>query len=145
MSFLVFLGFVGYPTSVLVRSKLSFDSPLTKKHSRTTNFDCPVIPDVEVTCQANSVPDPQETIDSPMVLRDLREDRIVDEFTGFVRSIEHPKLSEFCTELTSIRQEVVADAPISSEVFARHYTWLLGHDLVDGECPGVIVPAATGI
>ena len=105
----------------------------------TTTFDRLVILDFEATCQANSVPDPQEIIEFPSVLLDLREDRIVDEFTSFVRPIQHPKLSEFCTELTSIRQEHVADAPIFSEVFARHYTWLLGHDLVDGERPGVIV------
>lgn len=105
----------------------------------TTTFDRLVILDFEATCKPGSPPDPQEIIEFPSVLLDLRENRIVDEFTSFVRPVHHPKLSDFCTELTSITQEDLADAPTFTKVFDRHTTWLLKHGLIDGERPGVIV------
>ncbi len=105
----------------------------------TTAFDRLVILDFEATCRPGSPPSPQEIIEFPSVLLDLRRGEVVDEFESFVRPVHHPELSEFCTELTSIRQEDVADAPIFSEVFERHLAWLQGHKLLDGEDPGVIV------
>ncbi len=105
----------------------------------TTHFDRLVILDFEATCESDRLPDPQEIIEFPSVLLDLREGRIVDEFTSFVRPIHEPRLSEFCTELTSITQEDLAGAPTFTEVFAAHQAWLLGHDLMGGERAGVIV------
>ena len=108
----------------------------------TTPFQRLVILDFEATCRPGAPPTPQEIIEFPSVLIDLRResgDAVIDEFEAFVRPVHHPELSEFCTELTSIRQEDVADAPIFSEVFDRHLAWLRGHNLLGDEDPGVIV------
>jgi len=105
----------------------------------TTSFNRLVILDFEATCRPGAPPNPQEIIEFPSVLVDLREERVIDEFESFVRPVHHPQLSEFCTELTSIRQEDVADAPVFSDVFDRHIAWLKGHHLLDGDDPGVIV------
>lgn len=105
----------------------------------TTSFNRLVILDFEATCQPGTPPTPQEIIEFPSVLIDLREEGVIDEFESFVRPVHHPQLSEFCTELTSIRQEDVACAPVFAEVFDRHLAWLKGHQLLGGEDPGVIV------
>jgi len=106
----------------------------------TRSFNRLVILDFEATCRPGAPPTPQEIIELPSVLLDLRQGQVfLDEFESFVRPVHHPQLSEFCTELTSIRQEDVADAPVFSEVFDRHIEWLKGHDLLEGEDPGVIV------
>jgi len=105
----------------------------------TTCFDRLVILDFEATCKPGPPPDPQEIIEFPSVLLDLREGRIVDEFTSFVRPVHHPTLSDFCTELTSITEEELADAPTFVQVLDLHTKWLLGHNLLGPERPGIIV------
>lgn len=47
-----------------------------------------------------------------------------DEFSSFVRPVVEPRLSEFCTRLTSIRQEDVDAAGRFSEVFPRFVEWI---------------------
>ncbi|MEZ4382695.1 MAG: 3'-5' exonuclease [Nannocystaceae bacterium] len=98
-----------------------------------------VILDFEATCQQGKAPDPQEIIEFPSVLIDVPGGRVVDEFSTFVRPVHHPQLSEFCTELTSIRSEDVADAPTFTAALDAHLAWLEGHGLVGGDDPGVIV------
>lgn len=88
-----------------------------------------VVLDFEATCQQGGAPSPQEVIEFPSVLVSLRERAVVDEFSSFVRPTHHPRLSEFCTKLTSIRQEDVDGAPTFAEVLARHQAWLDGHGL----------------
>jgi ribA/ribD-fused uncharacterized protein len=53
----------------------------------------------------------------------------VDEFRSFVRPTEVPTLSAFCTDLTSIMQAQVDDAPTLDAVFPRFERWLEGHGL----------------
>jgi inhibitor of KinA sporulation pathway (predicted exonuclease) len=92
-------------------------------------FDTIVVLDFEATCQQGTPPDPQEVIEFPSVLVSLRERAVLDSFSSFVRPTHHPQLSEFCRQLTSIRQEDVDGAPTFVEVLARHQAWLAGHGL----------------
>lgn len=46
------------------------------------------------------------------------------EFSSFVRPIHEPRLSDFCRELTSIRQEDVDQAGDFREVFGRFLNWI---------------------
>jgi len=92
-----------------------------------------VVLDFEATCNLGDPPDPQEVIEFPSVLVDLESGAVVDAFESFVRPVHHPKLSDFCTELTSITQADVDGADPFEVVFARHQAWLRSHDLVDPE------------
>lgn len=94
------------------------------------DLDRVVVLDFEATCQPGAPPDPQEVIEFPSVLVSLRERAVLGEFSTFVRPVHHPRLSDFCTELTSIRQDDVDGAPTFPEVLARHREWLAGHDLL---------------
>lgn len=69
--------------------------------------------DLEATCDdKGSVPKHQmEIIEIGAVLVDARLFQIQAEFQTFVRPIWHPKLTPFCTELTSITQAQVDAAP----------------------------------
>ncbi|MCB9751463.1 MAG: exonuclease domain-containing protein [Myxococcales bacterium] len=89
-----------------------------------------VVLDFEATCRPGGAPQPQEIIEFPSVLVDLEAGRVIDEFSTFVRPVHHPRLGEFCTELTSIRQEDVERAATFPEVLRRHQRWLEGHGLL---------------
>ena len=98
-----------------------------------TPFEHVVVLDFEATCEPGGAPQPQEVIEFPSVLVSLTERRALDSFETFVRPVHHPKLSPFCTELTSIVQADVDGAPTFPEALARHQAWLAGHGLLPGE------------
>lgn len=54
-------------------------------------------------------------------LRPLRE------FQQFVRPVRHPRLSDFCTHLTSITQADVDGAGLFADVYAAFVSWMGGH------------------
>ncbi len=94
-------------------------------------FDHLVVLDFEATCDEDERPEPQEIIELPSVLVSLPERRIGSEHESFVRPVVHPRLSAFCTELTSIRQEDVDSAPVFADAFAAHQAWLASQGLLD--------------
>jgi len=94
-----------------------------------TSFTHLVVLDFEATCDGDTPPDPQEIIEFPSVLLRLEDLEVVGEFESFVRPLHHPEITPFCTELTSITTEQVADAPLFPEVFAAHRQWLTSHGL----------------
>ena len=49
---------------------------------------------------------------------------ITGEFCSFVRPVVHPRLSDFCTELTSIRYHEVDAADPFPQVFWRFLDWI---------------------
>ncbi|MED5530701.1 MAG: 3'-5' exonuclease [Pseudomonadota bacterium] len=84
-----------------------------------------VVLDLEATCWADgeNVPiDKMETIEIGCVLCDLRGN-IYDEFSTFVRPVQHPILSLFCTELTKIKQQDVDNAPRFLEAMTLLDRW----------------------
>ena len=80
-----------------------------------------LVVDLEATCDdRNSIPvDERETIEVGAVLVDGVSLRSVGEFQMFVRPVLHPKLTAFCTELTTITQEDVHTAPTFPAVATR--------------------------
>jgi ERI1 exoribonuclease 3 len=93
-------------------------------------FEHVVVLDFEATCQPGAPPDPQEIIEFPSVLVSLVDDAVIDEFSSFVRPVHHPRLSQFCSELTSIQQPDVDAAEPFLAVLAAHRAWLTNHDLL---------------
>lgn len=96
-------------------------------------FDYLVILDFEATCDARKRPNPQEIIEFPSVLFSTVTMSVVDEFCSFVRPHHFPMLTDFCVDLTSIRQSDVDSAPSFGDVFNDHYQWLSSHGLAIGE------------
>ncbi|MBX3161139.1 MAG: exonuclease domain-containing protein [Deltaproteobacteria bacterium] len=80
-----------------------------------------LVVDLEATCDdLGAVPrDEREIIEIGAVLVDGRSLRTVAELQMFVRPVLHPRLTPFCTELTTIAQADVDAAPHFPEAAAR--------------------------
>ena len=89
-----------------------------------TSFRALVVLDFEAPCDDRAPPVPQEVIEMPSVLLEGTTLAQVAEFESFVRPVHHPRLTEFCTQLTGITQAEVDGAPPFPEVFAAHQRWL---------------------
>ena len=85
-----------------------------------------VIVDLEATCwEGGEQPrDDMETIELGAVLLAGPAGPVAAEFGAFVRPVVHPVLSEFCRQLTSIRQEEVDAAEGFADVARRWRTWI---------------------
>lgn len=59
--------------------------------------------------------DEMETIEIGAVLVRASTLEVEAEFQSFVRPLRHPTLTAFCTELTGITQDMLADAPVFPE------------------------------
>lgn len=72
-----------------------------------------LVVDFEATCcDQGSVPREQmEIIEFGAVMVDSSNLQIVSEFQSFIRPRRHPRLTPFCTQLTSITQDMVDGAP----------------------------------
>jgi 3'-5' exoribonuclease 1 len=103
-----------------------FKSPLIGPSTPTQlcPFDYILVIDFEATCEE---PNPanylHEIIEFPVVVVDVLMRRVSWEFHSFVRPVQKPKLSSFCTHLTGIRQEDVDAAPTLPEVIKRFENW----------------------
>jgi inhibitor of KinA sporulation pathway (predicted exonuclease) len=83
-----------------------------------------VVVDVEATCWATARPRNRMEIIEIGAVRLTEHLEVVDEFSCFVRPVVEPTLSEFCTELTSITQHDVDQAPIFSAAFPELMIWI---------------------
>lgn len=81
-----------------------------------------VIFDLEATCWEEKKGRKNETIEIGAVLVNDKKE-IVSEFVQFIKPVIHPKLSPFCTELTSIQQADVDSAPGFLEASTRFKEW----------------------
>nr|AGH30335.1 Eri-1-2 [Nilaparvata lugens] len=70
-----------------------------------------------------------EIIEFPAILVDSEKQAVIDEFHSYVKPVKHPKLSDFCIELTGIAQETVDKSEEFSGVFTKFNKWLKKHGL----------------
>ncbi|VDP76375.1 unnamed protein product [Schistosoma curassoni] len=63
-------------------------------------------------------------IEFPVVVLDSVTGTLVDSFQSFVKPTENPELSVFCSDLTSIQQCDIEDAPTLAVVLKRFEHWL---------------------
>jgi len=101
--------------------------PRTRQTQQPFRYLC--VLDVEATCERGRRPYEHEIIEFPVVLVDLHNLTVVDEFHTYVRPTVNVTLTEFCTKLTGITQDRVYDAPTLDVVLARFDEWLQGHEL----------------
>lgn len=85
-----------------------------------------LIIDFEATCcDHGTVPrEHMEIIEIDTVMVQAADFQVVDEFQSFIRPVRHPRLTGFCTKLTSIQQAHVDDAPEFKEAIAGFKAWL---------------------
>lgn len=84
-----------------------------------------VIVDLEATCWEGARGSPKmEIIEIGAVLLEGSGGPPIDTFASFVRPVVEPVLSDFCTQLTSIRQQDVDAAEPFWEVFPRFVEWI---------------------
>jgi inhibitor of KinA sporulation pathway (predicted exonuclease) len=85
--------------------------------------------DLEATCcDDDSIPREQmETIEIGAVMVESKTLGAISEFQTFIRPVTHPKLTEFCTQLTSITQSDVENAPKFGEAMATFEQWLTNY------------------
>ncbi|MGH8083529.1 MAG: exonuclease domain-containing protein, partial [Lysobacter sp.] len=82
--------------------------------------------DFEATCadDGSIARTHMEIIEIGAVMVETQSLSVVDEFQSFVRPVRHPRLTAFCTRLTSIRQADVDAAPGFGEMLAAFKPWL---------------------
>ena len=87
-----------------------------------------IVLDLEATCwQGNDMNRRQEIIElAAYSVNGYREWN--DSFQRFIKPKEHPRLSAYCTELTSITQDQINKAKRFDAVFIDFQEWLESHD-----------------
>lgn len=85
-----------------------------------------LIVDVEATCSSDKAIPPyeMEIIEIGAVMVEVQRLAVVSEFQTFIQPVRHPKLTAFCTELTTITQKDVEAAPRFPEAIKNFKTWL---------------------
>ncbi|CAD2213381.1 hypothetical protein AGDE_12884 [Angomonas deanei] len=106
----------------------SHSLPVSPMQLSATPFLCPydyiLVLDFEATCEErHTLTYLHEIIEFPVVVVDVRLQRVVSEFHRFVRPRYKPQLSDFCKSLTGIRQEDVDSATSLEEVIRQFERW----------------------
>uniref|UniRef100_A0ACD5TN94 Uncharacterized protein n=1 Tax=Avena sativa TaxID=4498 RepID=A0ACD5TN94_AVESA len=87
-------------------------------------FDFFLVVDFEATCEKDMRIYPQEIIEFPSILVDGATGRIESEFRRYVRPKHNPVLTQFCRDLTGIRQEDVDGGVDLGAALRLHDAWL---------------------
>lgn len=101
-----------------------------QKQDESHKVDYLCVLDFEATCTAKGVPRPQEIIEFPTLLLNVKTNQVESVFHYYIKPDVHPTLSEFCTELTGIQQETVDKGISLQEALGLHEEWLTENDLV---------------
>jgi inhibitor of KinA sporulation pathway (predicted exonuclease) len=89
-----------------------------------------IIFDLEATCwEKGTRLEDMEIIEIGAVRLDVDSGEIVGEFSCFVQPVERPELSDFCTQLTGIQQDDVADAKLFADALEAFADWI-GSDVI---------------
>lgn len=86
-----------------------------------------IVVDVEATCSKNRDVE-NEIIEIGAVK--IVDGKIVSEYDSFVKPVKTPILTDFCKELTTIRQEDVDSAKEFPEVFRDFLNWIGTSDFI---------------
>jgi len=83
-----------------------------------------IILDLEATCWQDKSERRRSEIIEIGAVKINEHQELVDEFSAFVQPIEHPELSDFCTELTTITQQDVDGADTLDVVIKAFWNWI---------------------
>jgi 3'-5' exoribonuclease 1 len=89
-------------------------------------YDRFLVIDLEATCcnKETIKRHEMEIIEIGAVMLEAQNLTIIDEFQTFIKPLRHPILTEFCQQLTSIRQKEVDFAPTYPEAINHLKKWL---------------------
>ena len=96
-------------------------------------LDYVLIIDFEATCLKDMKIDPQEIIEFPCVVWDVKGRNIVSTFHAYVRPLFRPRLSPFCIKLTHIPQNLVDVSEDFPNVYRKFLNWLDGLEVLKGK------------
>jgi 3'-5' exoribonuclease 1 len=104
-----------------------------KKKKKEYLYDVICVIDFEATCELeNQTKDCQEIIEFPAYIIDVRRQVTVSKFHEYVRPQVNKKLSNFCTELTGIKQKTVDTADMFEDVLDRFEAWFYSYLVENG-------------
>ncbi len=85
-----------------------------------------LIIDFEATCADDgSLPAAEmEIIEIGAVMQNAQTLELDGEFQTFIKPVRHPRLTPFCTQLTTITQSQVDNAPDFPEAFSEFHAWV---------------------
>ena len=89
-------------------------------------IDFYLVVDLEATCGDTIAHYKREIIEIGAVMVN-RQFQIESKFQTFVKPVANPQLTEFCTQLTSITQTTVDEAPEFSVAMAQFSQWMNGY------------------
>ena len=104
---------------------MAFRSNVYLGHMEERHF---IIYDLEATCWRSRAPKQVEVIEIGAV-KVNEALAIIDEFCVFIKPTLHPKISAFCTELTSITQYDIDRAPPFDEAAEAFEDWISPKDV----------------
>ncbi|KAH3756766.1 exonuclease III protein [Pelomyxa schiedti] len=113
------------PTPITTTTTTTTSSTSQSLGRVAQDFDLLGVIDVEATCDEGSDSwGPSEIIEFPCVVLDTKTLQIVKEIQLYVKPVEKPVLTKFCTELTGIEQSTVDKAQPLQETLSQFHTWL---------------------
>ncbi len=85
-----------------------------------------LVVDLEATCSDDSsiARHEMEIIEIGAVMLNRTSWEIDAEYQQFIKPVRHPRLTDFCTQLTTIRQENIENAPSFPEVITEFKHWI---------------------
>jgi len=85
-----------------------------------------IIVDFEATCcdKGNITRDEMEIIEIGAVVLEGNDPEILAEYQSFIKPVRHPELTTFCTEMTTITQDMVGSARPFDEVIEEFSHWI---------------------
>lgn len=89
------------------------------------SYDFMMIVDIEHTCthDGSIPPEEREIIELGAVVVDMKSIEIIDEFSALVKPQLHPKISNFCSQLTGITQPELDNSNNFESVFSEFLNW----------------------
>ena len=103
--------------------------PWSTSASKPVNYF--LVLDFEATCDRDTKMKPQEIIEFPVLKVNAATMKTESTFHTYVQPTAHPVLTEFCTELTGITQDMVIGQPTLPDVLQQFHKWMFKNGLLD--------------
>ena len=102
-------------------------------------YDYFLVLDFEATCENNKKMIPQEIIEFPVLKVNGKTFEVESEFHQYVLPRVHGELTQFCTELTGIIQDMVDGQPYLEDTLKSFHAWMKDEGLLQNDIQSVFV------
>lgn len=98
------------------------------------HFDYLLVLDFEAQCLKDQNLDCQEIIELPVLIIDVKNKKILENyFHQYVKPVKHPKIYDFCNELTGITQDQVDNGIILEEALIKLDEFLNSNNVINSK------------